>query len=373
MHTIRIGVTGIGYMGQLEARVGNAMAGFEVVGLHNRSPEKAETLAAELACHAYPTLDALVAHEGLEALVIATPNNAHLEPVLTAARRGLHIFLEKPMGLHVGECQAMAHAAREAGVTLFMGHPQRFMDGVRRARQVVREGLIGRPAALRVERVFWVDTHHSAPGWKTRKSQSGGHLFHHMHEIDSARWILGDVACVHGQMANLAHSDGGPEAEDDVVQLAVRYTGGTLGTFELGSAYRRRSHLMRIHGSEGTVTVDWQAEGGGAVVVETAAGDATHPMYDDPACQQSAAEVYAAMPRGVVHGSDKWGAPLFLRRLVEREMECFHRVVTTGEIDDDLRGLIGEDGIRSVEIGQAACLSNAEGRVVELPLPVAGR
>lgn len=263
----------------------------------------------------------------------------------------------------------MLQAAREAGVVLFMGHPQRFIDGVRRARAAVLEGAIGRPVALRVERTFWVDVKHDAPGWKTRKSASGGHLFHHMHEVDTARWMLGDVASVYGQMANLAHQEAGEDAEEDVVQVAAQYAQGTLGTFELGSAYRRRSHFLRVDGSEGTVLVDWQAEGGGEVLIAGPDGERRHSLYDEPACRESAAEVYAAMARGIVHGSDKWGAPLFLRRLVERELECFHEAATTRRIEDDLRGLVEEDGLRSVEIARAACISAEERRVVDLPLP----
>ncbi len=368
MKQLRVGVTGIGYMGQLEARICRAMEGFDVVGLHNRTLAKAETLAEELSCAAYETVDQLLDEAALDALVVATPNNAHLEPVTKAAQRGVHIFLEKPMGLHVQECRAMIEAAEAAGVRLFMGHPQRFMGAVARVKRAVAEGAIGRPVALRVERFFWVDVHHKAPGWKTKKSLSGGHLFHHIHEIDTARWILGDVASVFGQMANLAHEAAGDDAEDDVVQVSVRYEQGTLGTFEFGSAYRGRSHFLRIDGSEGTALINWGADGGGRASITSGGETMEHPMYDDPECQQSAADVYAAIAKGIVHGSDKWGAPLFLRRLVEDELACFHRLVDTGEIDDDLRGLLGVDGLKSVEIAQAACMSSDQGRIVELPL-----
>jgi len=369
MNAYRIGATGIGYMGQLEARICKEMQGFEVVGLHNRTFAKAQGLADELGCSAYETLDDMLDKARLDAVIIATPNNAHLAPVLKAARAGAHIFLEKPMGLHMQECREMMRAADEHGVSLFMGHPQRFMDGVRRAKNAVTQGAIGRPVALRAERFFWVDLNHSAPGWKTRKSQSGGHLFHHIHEIDTARWILGDASSVYAQMGNLAHQGAGADGEDDVVQVAVRYEQGTLGTFEFGSAYRTRSHFLRVDGSEGTVVVNWGAQGGGKVFITRGQTTQEHNMYDEPECQRSAAEVYAAIAKGVVHGSDKWGAPLFLRRLVERELDCFHRVMDGKQIDDDLRGLLATDGLKSVEIARAACMSSDEDRSVKLPLP----
>jgi len=368
MKRVGVGVTGTGYMGQLEARLCASMGGYEVIGLHNRSVHKAQALAQELSCRAYGSLDELLADRRLDALIVATPNNVHLEPVLKAAAQGVHVFLEKPMGLSVTQCAEMMAAAKQAGVTLFMGHPQRFMDGLRRARQLLIDGEIGRAVALRVERFFWVETAHSAPGWKTRRAESGGHLFHHMHELDTSRWILGDVDTVYGQMANLAHLDASEMGEDDVVQVSLRYKQGTLGTFELGSAYRTRSHRMRIDCSEGTLLIDWAGGSGGHISISGPHGTKGFPMYDDPGCQQSAASVYEAISQGQVHGSDKWGAPLFLRALVQRELEAFLCLLKGETLAPDLMDLTTDAGIRSVELAQAACLSNQEQRVVRLPL-----
>ena len=368
MTTLGIAVTGCGYMGALEARIAGELSEFEPVALHSRTLEKTQALADELGCAAYATLEEALDHAGVDALVVATPNDLHLEPVLAAAERGKHVFLEKPMALDVAECREMQAAADAAGVTLFLGHPQRFVDGVTRAKRTVEEGRIGTPIALRSERNFWLDTHHSAPSWKTSRSRSGGHLFHHMHELDTARHLLGDVAEVWAQMANLAHPDGGDDAEDDVVQVGLRFRSGALATMEWGSAFRVRTHFLRVHGSEGAFEINFQD---GCIRHFGPTGQQTgcDPMYDDPECQRSAEEVYAALIRGRVHGSDRWGAPLFLRRLVELEMLCFHQCVTSGEIPGELRGLVnGEAGPRSVELAQAACLAAQRHRPVALPL-----
>jgi len=363
------GVIGTGYMGKLEARLAQEIPGCRLIGVWNRTPGTAAVLAQELGCIHFPTIEALLAHPDINAVIVATANHAHREPVLQAARAGKHIFLEKPMALCVADCVAMIKAVREAGVTLFTGHPQRFMDGVRAARQALLAGEIGRPVAMRCERIFWTDLRGPSPHWKMKRSLSGGHLFHHMHEICTARWLLGEYVSVYAQMANLAHSANGAEAEDDVVQMAVRFRSGTLGTFELGSAYRQPEHCMKIYGSEGTIIIHWQES---KVTIAGKTGIITRPMYDHPQAQQSAELTYALLKQGRVHGRPEEEAPLFLRQLVAAELQAMLAYVNgvfAEEANADLFG--GEAGLRAVEVAEAALLSQSQQAIMLLPLPEA--
>lgn len=366
MQELSFGVIGCGYMGRLEARLAQQVAGCRLAGVWNRTAETAAALAQELGCAHYGSVAELLADPAVTAVAVATANHAHLEPVVQAAQAGKHIFLEKPMALNVGDCRTMIEAAQAAGVTLFLGHPQRFMDGLRAAREALVAGEIGRPVAMRCERIFWVDLHGPSPGWKMKRELSGGHLFHHMHELCTARWLLGEVEAVHAQMANLAHTADGPEAEDDVVQVAVRFKSGALGTFELGSAYRRREHRMMIHGTEGTIDIHWQ---GGKVTIAGKSGSIERPMYDVPAEQQSAEEAYGMMTKGRVHGRPDEDVPLFLRELVADEFRAM-AAFANGRFEDDPNADLfgGEAGLRAVEVAQAAVLSNARQESVALPL-----
>jgi predicted dehydrogenase len=368
MQELHFGVIGTGYMGKLEARLAQVVPGCYLAGLWNRTERTARELARELGCEHYPTVEAMLADPAVNAVIVATANNAHLEPVLAAAQAGKHIFLEKPMALTMAECRQMIAATRAAGITLMLGHPQRFMDGIRVARKALLVGEIGEPVALRVERTFWVDLRGSSPHWKMQRSLSGGHLFHHMHELCTARYLLGEYDTVYAQMANLAHQSDGPEAEDDVVQVATRFKSGVLGTFEFGSAYRRRQHYFRIHGTEGTIIINLQ---GGTLSISGRSGEIMRPIYDDPNEQRSSDDAYAQMGKGRVHGAPQEEVPLFLRELVADELRAMVAHVN-GTFDDpgneDLFG--GEAGIRAVEVAQAAQISNQQRTVAQLPLKV---
>lgn len=386
---LRFGVIGTGYMGKLEARLAQQVRGCSLVGVCNRTAAVAGELARELACEHFASVEELLAHQDVNAVVVATANHAHLEPVVAAARAGKHIFLEKPMALTAADCRTMMEAAREAGVTLFTAHPQRFMDGVRVARAALQAGEIGKPVALRVERYFWIEPQipsgrdarttredgrdaRTARGegkgasWKRVKELSGGHLFHHIHELCTARYLLGDYETVYAQMGNLAHTEEGSEAEEDVVQVATRFGSGVLGTFEFGSAYRRRQHYFRIHGTEGTIIINLQ---GGTLTISGRSGEIMRPIYDDPEEQRSSDDAYSQMGKGRVHGSPLEEVPLFLRELVADEFRAMVEQVN-GSFDDpgneDLFG--GEAGLRSVEAAQGARLSQDRREVVSLPL-----
>ena len=366
MNELPFGIIGTGYMGKLEARLAQRVPGCSLVGVWNRTADTAAALAQQLGCHHFASVDEMLADDGVKAVVVATPNHAHRDPVVQAARAGKHVFLEKPMALNVADCRAMMAAAREAGVMLFLGHPQRFMDGIRAAREAILAGEIGAPVAMRCERIFWVDLHGPSPGWKMKRELSGGHLFHHMHELCTARWLLGDYDSVYAQMANRAHQEDGPEAEDDVVQLAVRFQSGALGTFELGSAYRRREHCMTIHGSEGTIVIHWQ---GGKLTIAGKSGEVVRPMYDDPEEQRTSDEAYGMMTRGRVHGRPDEDVPLFLRELVADEFRAMVAMANGTFTDTANADLFDDAGLRAVELAQAAVLSNERRAPVQLPLP----
>lgn len=367
MQELRFGVIGVGYMGRLEARMAQTTPGCSLIGVWNRTAGSGAEVAEELGCEHYPTLEAMLADPAINAVIVATANHAHLEPVLAAAHAGKHIFLEKPMALNVADCRQMIEAVQAAGMTLMLGHPQRFIDGVRLARKALFAGEIGQPVALRVERYFWVDKRGPTPTWKMQRELSGGHLFHHLHELCTSRYLLGEYETVYGQMANLAHQADGPEAEDDVVQVAARFKSGVLGTFEFGSAYHRRQHYLRVHGTEGTIIINFQ---GGSLAISGRSGEIMRPVYDDPDEQRSSDDTYALMNRGRVHGAPKEQVPLFLRQLVRRELEAMVAKVN-GTFDDpgneDLFG--GEAGLRAVEAAQAAHVSNDHLQMVKLPLP----
>ncbi len=124
MKAVRIGVVGVGSMGERHCRVLQSLRGVELVGIYDRCPERAMEVAARYETTPFPTLEDLAAH--VEAATIATPTPTHAEIAIELIERGVAVLIEKPMATSVVEAMAICEAARRQGVPVQVGHIERF-------------------------------------------------------------------------------------------------------------------------------------------------------------------------------------------------------------------------------------------------------
>lgn len=366
MATVGVGVFGLGYMGRAEAKLIQAHPGARLVGVASRRFTTAQSVAESLGCQAFPDLETLLAQEGLDAVIIATPNNLHTQPVLEAVRRGKHVYLEKPMALRVVECDEMIHAAREAGVHLMVGHMMRFYDGMRRAKEFVASGALGRPMVAHAERTGW-EPPMPEVSWKKRQAESGGHLFHHIHEIDMLLWLFGEVEEVFCYAENLAHHGPGYGDEDDVIVLLLRFRNGAIGTMHYGGGFRFGDHFFRVSGDRGGVMASHRTAS--VVFREEGIADRTEPLFHDEASQQSILDLFNRKDLGIAYGRPTDDPPTYLTEYLNRALDAWLRVVAGEAVPEWLGPVMdGTAGRAAVEVAEAALLSARTGRPVRLPL-----
>ena len=92
----------------------------------------------------YTSVEELCASPNVDAVYIATPNSLHAEHAITAARHKKHIIVEKPMAMTLAECDAMNEAAEKYGVKLLCGHTHSFDPPIRKMREIVTSGELGK-------------------------------------------------------------------------------------------------------------------------------------------------------------------------------------------------------------------------------------
>jgi predicted dehydrogenase len=136
MKPLRCGVCGVGVWGEKHARVYAAIPEAELVGVYDRSRERAAAVAARFGGRAFESAAALLAE--CEAVSVATPTVAHLEAATQALAAGCHVLVEKPMAVTVAEADAMIQAGERAGRVLQVGQVERFNPALLAARPFIR-------------------------------------------------------------------------------------------------------------------------------------------------------------------------------------------------------------------------------------------
>jgi predicted dehydrogenase len=186
----RVGFLGVGWIGRHRMQAILDTGAVEAVGIADAFPETAAE-AGKLAPKAklVATLDDLLAL-GLDGVVIATPSAMHAEQSRRALKQGAAVFCQKPLGRTAAEAQGVVEAARAADRLLAVDLSYRFTEGMRRIREVVRSGELGR--------IYVVDlVFHNAYGpdkpWFYDPALSGGGCVMDLgvHLVDLALWTLG--------------------------------------------------------------------------------------------------------------------------------------------------------------------------------------
>lgn len=134
--TIRIGVVGVGVMGANHARVLAELPGVELAGVADPDRKQAHVVGTALGCPALGAVEELL-DRGVDAVTIAAPTHLHRDIALTCIGRGVHVMVEKPIASTVAEGEEIIKAARQAGVTLMIGHVERFNPAVQAIAQAI--------------------------------------------------------------------------------------------------------------------------------------------------------------------------------------------------------------------------------------------
>ncbi len=142
--TIGIGFIGAGDIAVLHAKAVQRCRGAKLVGLWNRSQERANQRAKEFGCKNYPTPEALVADPAVHAVFVLTNLESHLEYTKLALNAGKAVLVEKPVGVSVAEIEQMRDLAKAKDLPVMPGHNYIYEASMMRTRELVDEGDLGK-------------------------------------------------------------------------------------------------------------------------------------------------------------------------------------------------------------------------------------
>ena len=121
---VKVGVIGVGSLGQNHARIYAAMPEAELVGVYDVDSARAANIASQFKTVAFPSMEELASK--VEAVSVVVPTDRHHAVATQLMDRGLHLLVEKPIATSTSEAEAMVTLAQKKGVILQVGHVERF-------------------------------------------------------------------------------------------------------------------------------------------------------------------------------------------------------------------------------------------------------
>jgi myo-inositol 2-dehydrogenase/D-chiro-inositol 1-dehydrogenase len=193
----------------------------------------------------------LLADPDIDAVIIATPSPLHAEMVEAAAAAGKHVFCEKPLALDPLRNRQVAEAARKAGVKLQVGFHRRFDPDYREARRRIAGGEVG-------DVYLWRTSHRDVEPPPVGYLKGSGGLFKTftLHDLDAARWMVGEIEEVTAVGAALSDPDFERIGDVDTAVVTLRFASGALGVIDNSRVARYGYECStEVLGSEATLRV----------------------------------------------------------------------------------------------------------------------
>ena len=316
--------------------------GNRVIGVYSRDRGRAEAFARKhgLAVF-YDSLPDLLNNPDIQAIFIASPNSLHARYTKMAAEAGKHVLVEKPMAVTVPEASDMVDTCRKQGVKLGVGFHLRHHPGHRRARRLIREGILG-VITLAQAQFFFTDKRGVvelprrdilSQWWGDPAMIGGAYSIMGMgvHALDLLQFLLGQpitevVAITDGQTVE--------KPLETIAAIALRFRHGALGTVCCGRRVPDTKNDALVYGTGGRVWLRdsvWESMRGKLEVVSDA-----------------------------VNMEESYEGDLL--SLYKLQIEAFSRAI---EGDEEFEAS-GMDGLRAVQVVSAIIESASTGRAIKI-------
>jgi len=216
-----------------------------LAGIVTRTPAKAEPYGVR----AWTDLDEALRDPVIDAVYVATPVFLHAPQTIAALRAGKHVLCEKPMALDYPQACEMVQVARESGKTLGIAYYRRTYPKIHRARQLLAEGVIGKPVLAWATAHDWFNNEDGLRGWFLDPAMAGGGPLYDTasHRIDVLNFLFGRPVRVTAQLSNVVHQ----AAVEDAATVLIEYENSLRAVVDARRHSRIARDEFRIIGTDG--------------------------------------------------------------------------------------------------------------------------
>lgn len=230
MKTFRLAIIGAGAIGRIHIEEALKHDSCDLVAIVDPS-DAGKALAAKAGVRCFGDYKAMLTEIKPQGVIVATPNSTHLEIGTFCFDSGAVVLMEKPISDTVESARKLCEVAERCKLPLLVGHHRRHNPILRRAREIMQSGKLGSLVSATVLATWLKPDEYYEMAW--RRSKGGGPVLINMiHEIDTLRFLMGEIESVQAASANKAR---GFEVEDTAAVI-LRFRNGALATISVSDA-----------------------------------------------------------------------------------------------------------------------------------------
>ena len=312
MKKLGVAVVGTGFWGKNHARVYKELASTELIAICDVNEERAKNVADQFGVKAYTNSTQMLKDKQIEALSVCTWSTFLAQEALKALNAGKHVLVEKPMATNTFQAQKLVKTAEENGLHLTVGFLMRFIPGLQHIRQSIESKKIGELVCATAKRVSQ---------WPERIGDVGVVKDTAIHDIDVMRFISNqDPVTVYAKMGCMRH-----KKFEDYAHIMLTFKDGKSAFIESNWLTPYKTRTLTVTGSDAIMRLDY--------------------ITQDLWIEQQTETVQPRYP---------FQEPLKL------ELQHFADCI----IEKKKPLITGADGVKALQIAQAAIQSSAKNRAI---------
>jgi predicted dehydrogenase len=225
--------------------------------VETREDRRAEIAAKHPAARIFTRLDEALDAERFETAFVCLPTAYHIPAAMEVAKRGIHIFMEKPLSSSLEDIPGLLDAVESRALVGMTGFCLRFFKPMVKAKELVTEGRVGRIVTARSFTGSYLPDWHPWEDYRnfymSKKEMGGGVLLDECHAFDWMQWLIGPIQGVFSVVGTLSDLE---VTSDDVCEVIARFGSRTVASIHLDMVDRSSRTQVEIIGATSTLLVD---------------------------------------------------------------------------------------------------------------------
>jgi len=226
-HRTKLGLIGAGAIGKRHLQAISDVGEAEVAAIVDTDP-LAESIAAEANARFFLSTRKMLKSIQPDGVIVCTPTEVHLEPVLTSLEHGTHVLVEKPIAPSLEEAKQIVGYSNQFNKMVLVGHHRRYSEQIQQTKSIIQKGVLGQLVGISGIWAIRKPDAYFEPEWR-KKRTSGPVLINLIHEIDTLRYVCGEIASLSATVSNGIRQ----HPKEETTAVLLEFESGALGTFLL--------------------------------------------------------------------------------------------------------------------------------------------